>query len=413
MPPLRRFSTILWLLAGIAGALASFAAFTGRGESPRLPTAEPRPTEPAPAMVTVDEARRADLVLEAEATGYVQPWRQVELTAETGARIVSRLVEEGQTVESGQILLRLDDRDRRIELELAQAEWLKTTASHSVEYPAEDGAAPSAAAPAGDEPGRSEELFRQGLISDRELQAARRRRASEQVRSGVSRADVRAATSGLTQAEQRLERAQLELERTVIVAPFRGRVANLLAELGQQVVLGQPLMTLLGDDPMKVEIQVLEADLVRLAVGAPARVRLPALDTAELAGRVATITPRVDPATGTGRVAVALANPGRRLFSGLFASVQLETERLADRLLVPRAAVLERQGREVVFRIVDDLALWTYVETGSRSREWVEIRAGLAAGDRVAVSGHFALAHETPVTIQTTPQGPWNGSSQP
>ena len=84
---------------------------------------------------------------------------------------------------------------------------------------------------------------------------------------------------------------------------------------------------------------------------------------------------------------------------GLFAYVELETGRLPDRLLVPVAAVLERQDRQLVFRIEEGRALWTYVTTGARSGDLVEITDGLAEGDLVAVKDHFALAHEAPVEL--------------
>ncbi len=170
-------------------------------------------------------------------------------------------------------------------------------------------------------------------------------------------------------------------------------------EPGQQIAAGQALLTLLEDERLEVDVDVLEADVVRLHPGAPARVRVPALDDLVLEGTVHTINPLVDPETGTGRVTVILPNPRGRLMPGLFAYVELETGRLANRLQVPVAAVLERQDRQLVFRIEDGRALWTYVTTGARSGDWVEITDGLAEGDRVAVKDHFALAHEAPVKV--------------
>ena len=116
-------------------------------------------------------------------------------------------------------------------------------------------------------------------------------------------------------------------------------------------------------------------------------------------GAIYTINPSIDPDTGTGRVTVTLPNPGRRLVAGLFAYVELESGRLPMRLAVPTDAVLVRQGRDLVFRIEEDIAKWIYVTTGPASGNHVEIVEGLQPGDIVAVAGHYSLAHDTPVEI--------------
>ncbi len=150
---------------------------------------------------------------------------------------------------------------------------------------------------------------------------------------------------------------------------------------------------------MTFDVDVLEADIVWLRPGAPARVRIPAFGEQWLSGRVANVNPRVEQDLGTGRATILIDNHDRTLMSGLFTFVELEIRRLDNRLAVPVDAVLLRQGKELVFRIEDGRAMWTYVVTGSRSGDRVEIVQGLDDGDRVAVSGHFALAHEAPVAI--------------
>jgi HlyD family secretion protein len=182
------------------------------------------------------------------------------------------------------------------------------------------------------------------------------------------------------------------LERTRITAPFAGRVANLVAEAGQQVSPGQRLLTLVADQPIKVEADVLEAGRVRLRPNQTARVWIPAVDSLPRTGRIVTLNPLVNPESGTGRVTVALPNPDGRLVAGLFARVELEAASLPD-----------RQGRDLVFRISAGRAVWTYVTTGVRAPRFVEIVEGLQPGDTVAVAGHFSLAHDAPVQLSLRP----------
>jgi HlyD family secretion protein len=399
----------LWLVGGFGllltlGAGAAWSWYrplegvveAERAEVPGMPF-------DAVAQVGAVRVERRDLSLRREATGYLEPSRRVEVSAEAAGRVVERRVEEGERVAAGQVLVRLDSRERLLEVQEAEAEWLKIRAQYAVNYesePEQISVDRAAAAPSG-LPGAedAEALFEQGLISKQELAEARRRREAGSLLSGRRQGEIRAAASGLAQAEQRLERARLALERTEIAAPFAGRVADLAVEPGQQVAPGEALLTLLEDERLEVDVDVLEADVVRLRPGAPARVRVPALGGVVLEGGVQTINPLVDPETGTGRVTVTLPNPRGRLMPGLFAYVELETGRLPGRLLVPVAAVLERQDRQLVFRIEDGRALWTYVTIGARSEGWVEITDGLAEGDLVAVKDHFALAHEAPVEV--------------
>jgi multidrug efflux pump subunit AcrA (membrane-fusion protein) len=83
----------------------------------------------------------------------------------------------------------------------------------------------------------------------------------------------------------------------------------------------------------------------------------------------------------------------------MFATVHIETDVLPQRLLVPRAALLVRDGRSLVFTVEHSIAKWHYVETGESNDELLEIRRGLAVGDTVIVDGHYTLAHEAPVSV--------------
>jgi len=399
---LRSLAFVLVLGGAGFGAWLFWPKLTASGFSSQGPIES---TQAPPAQVEAVVVRRGDLPLTAEATGYLEAWRRVEVCPEVSGRVVELLVREGTRAEAGSLLFRLDDRQTRLELEEAEADWLKLKARYAVDYLADEKAVPDGDSatprerPIGDRQS-PRKLFEQGLISREELEMASRRQDAAELLSGGQRQQIQAASIGLLQAERRVERLRLFLERSRVVAPFSGRVADLAVEVGQQVTSGQACLKLLDDSGMKVEVEVLEGDLVHVRHGAPAWVRVPSLPDLRIEGRVFTINPQVDPETGTGRVTVEIPNPGSRLMPGLFSYVDLETRRLPGVLLVPSEAVLERQGSELVFRIVDGRALWTYVETGAESRGLVEIADGLAAGDVIAVARHFALAHESPVEVE-------------
>jgi HlyD family secretion protein len=327
------------------------------------------------AEVDVIVAQRVDFPLRTQASGHLTPWREALLRAEASGTVVERTVDEGNRVAEGGLLARVENREERIALEEAQAKLLKARAEFQAKYAgssaaSEDGTSKNSSSPSGSED----------------------RRATQ------------AAVSGLTDARQAVERAELNLGRTRVTAPFAGRVANLEVEEGQYLSQGTEVATLLQDHRMKVEVDVLESDLVHVEEGATASVHVPALgaqddSTAWVSGTVWAVNPQVERESGTGRVTVSIPNPEGRLVSGLYANVRLETERLQDRLVVPDEAVLVRQGRDLVFVIEDGHAQWSYVELGARSGDRVEITDGVAPGDTIAVDGHFALAHDAPVRV--------------
>jgi len=321
-------------------------------------------------------ARRVDFPLRTQASGRLVPWKHARLHTEAGGPVVERTVKEGDRVEDGALLARLKNREERIALKEARAQFLEARSEYRVKY--EGNAAVLAALDSAD--------------------------GSGSVNSSDRRA-TQAAVSGLTAARQAVERAELNLERTRVTAPFAGRVANVAVEEGQYVSAGAEVATLLQDDRMKVEIDVLESDVVHVDNGATARVHVPALgpatdSTAWVNGTVWAVNPQVDDASGTGRVTLSIPNPDGRLVSGLYAEARIETRRLPDRLVVPDEAVLVRQGRDLVFVVENGRAQWTYVDVGARSGDYVELTDGVAPGDTIAVDGHFALAHDAPVTVE-------------
>ena len=172
-------------------------------------------------------------------------------------------------------------------------------------------------------------------------------------------------------------------------------------------------MTVVDLDPIKVEVQVLEAEVGYLEEGRRATVRFAAFPGEAFEGRIESINPVVDPEQRTGRVTVLLPNPEGRIKPGMYAEVSLDAQSFADRILVPRTAILERgEGRTMLFVYEGGedrgLAKWRYVETGRESDRWVEIvpsdEGMVEPGETVLVDGHHYLAHDTPVRLVENPE---------
>jgi RND family efflux transporter MFP subunit len=235
-------------------------------------------------------------------------------------------------------------------------------------------------------------------IEDPELKEQRRRLARSR--------------SGLDQAEVDLEQAMLDLERTTVRAPFAGTVADREVDAGQFVSQGDPLLTVVDLDPIKVEVQVLEAEVGYLADGRSASVVFAAYPGETFTGRVVSINPRVDPETRTARVTLHLPNPDHRIKPGMYARVSLDAQSYPDRILVPRSALLERDRRPMLFVYDGDdsegRAEWRYVCPGLESDSIVEMMSPcdegeVAPGEIVLVDGHHYLVHDAIVRLVDDP----------
>jgi Cu(I)/Ag(I) efflux system membrane fusion protein len=150
---------------------------------------------------------------------------------------------------------------------------------------------------------------------------------------------------------------------------------------------------------IRVYAEVLESAFGTLEPGIRAQVRFAALPGKIFEGTVAALSPEVDPSRGTGVAYIELPNPDGRIKPGMYAEVELFAAIYEDRLAIPRAALLERDRRLLVFAAKNGRAEWQYVETGLETDESIEITSGIAPGDTILVEGHLTLAHAAPVRV--------------
>ena len=311
------------------------------------------------------EVQLDTLVLSVTASGQAEAWRRTLITAEVGGRIAGISARESQRVGAGAVLLTLDPVDKQLALEDAQAQLARAEASY-----------------------RAQILFDANL--------------SEEVRRERDRAAR--LKEGVDQAEIAVKRARLDLERTRVRAPFPGRVASLKVVTGELVSNGTELMTLVDIDPIRLQVQVLEGELAHLAPGGNAEVRFSAFPDEVFLGEIESINPVVEQETRTARVTVLVPNPGGRVLPGMYARVRLEAQRIPDRILVPRSAILERDRRTMLFVHEAGKAKWRYVTTGLENDELVEIVASaetemVEPGEVVLTGGHFTLTHDASVRL--------------
>jgi len=373
------------------GAADSTAADSTAAKSPKN---EKRSSVEAAAVI------RGDLVLPITAEGHVRARHEADIRSEVAGRVGALAVAEGERVRAGQLLLRLDDREYRVSLAESESAYLQALGRLAVE---DEPAALSERLEVGDASGRNGgDIWRDSL--DDQLAA---------LQDGGYRRELAEARTGMAGARAAAERARFNLERCEIRAPFDGVVTGLTLSPGEWVSAGQALCSLVDDVHLEAEVEVLESELGYLAAGRPVLMAVPALgDTLPLA--VDVISPRLTPESRSCGVLVRFESPDGRIKPGMFVRADIAGEILPDRLLVPREAVLTRDGRPLVFKIEDGITQWIYVRLGRRNAQFVEVErvlqgGSLAAGDQVVTSEHLTLTHGALVKVKRlhTPRTAW------
>lgn len=306
-----------------------------------------------PIQVVVASVRSISQYL--ETNGTLEAENDVDLVARTSGPIVELLVEEGMSVEKGQLLARIDAAELSAQLEIARVNEAEAQLTLD----------------------RARKSFEAELISHEIYDQAR------------SRVDV---------ARAQTRSSEVHLAYTDVEAPFAGLIVERYIKNAQYVQNGTALFRISDFDPLQCPIQVPEKDLARLEVGQPAYLTVEAYRDDRFAAKVLRVSPIVDSATGTVKVTLEVSTEGK-LRPGMFASVYLETDRHEQALVVPKSALVLESIGDTVYLKVGDVARRREVRLGYDEAEVVEVVEGLSAGDEVIVLGQDSLSDGTPVYV--------------
>lgn len=329
--------------------------------------ADSTPGAPIALPVTVEEARDGDLVLSIITSGQVRSERESKLKSEVAGTVQRVLVRPGQPVRRGQPLVMLDSqpfilalRQKQIDVDLKRLQFLDFWVPDSL---------------AG-------------------------------VRAGSDdRRKVFMTRSGYDAALVALEQAKLDRERAIIVAPFDGVVDRVDAVEGERITAGAPIATVIDMKNLRIEAAVLQHDIPVIREGGVATVASAASPNVLGRGQIFAVLPAVDSASRAGRAYVRLAGNGV-LRPGMMVDVRLEATRIPKQRLVPRSAVIERDGRPLVFVVKDGRAEWVYINRGRDNGVETQVlpdtitnEIPVKPGDQVITRGHLTLSHQARVRV--------------
>jgi len=310
---------------------------------------------PAPKSVQVARAEPRPMERALQVVGTLAARDEATVAAQVSGQIEKLHVDLGDTVTKGQELVSIDTTSYEALVRQSAANLARANAS---------------AANAVRNLKRAEDLQKEKISSASDLDQA-------VADAGRTQADVKAAEA--TDAI-----ARLNLERSLVRAPFDGAIAQRLVTVGDYASVGMPIMRLVNINPLRLQLEVPERESIAVRPGQEVRLSVEG-DTNIYTGHLCRIAPAIRASDRMLQVEADVPNPGT-LRAGLFARAQIIVDKSNESLSVPTNAIVVFAGLEKVVTIEDGKAVEKTVTTGRRGADWIEILSGLKAGENVVLN---------------------------
>lgn len=289
-------------------------------------------------------------------TAPIEAFAEADIVAKVDGEVRRLLVEEGDTVEKGQILATLDGDRLRLELNESKARLNKLQRDFA----------------------RNKELQAKGLISEGDFERIQY--------------DLEAL-----QASYNL--AKLELDYTQIRSTINGVVSERYIRIGNTIRIGDAVFRVTSLSPLVAYMYVPEREFQQIEAGQPVLVLIDALADEAIEAKVTRVSPVVDPATGTFKTTVEIHDNAARIKPGMFGRINIVYDVHEAALQIPRSAIIDRNGELSVFVIENDTSIRKIIETGFSSDGMVEVLNGLSDSEAIVSIGQLGLKDEAKVVV--------------
>lgn len=377
-------------------------------------------------VVSVETAtvQRTSLQRTVSAEAIVYPRHQAALVPKISAPVEKFYVNRGSRVHKGQLLAVLENKDLSAAAEQSKGEWeqaqaaYETTTVATVPEEVQKAELDTKAAKQGLEAEQKQfaarqNLYKQGALPRKELdgaavaltQARNAYEIAQQHLNALQRTakaqELRSAQGQLAAAKGKYQAAKAQLSYSEIRSPISGVVTDRPLYPGEMANAGTPVLTVMDLSHVIAKAHIPQSEAALLRVGGKASITGPGLSE-PLLGKVALVSPALDPNSTTVEVWVDAANPRQELKPGASVSVAMLAQTIPDALIVPAGAVLtESDGTTSVMVLGDDgRAHQRDVKAGVRQDGQVQIVSGLQAGERVVTAGAYGLPDNTRVQVQ-------------
>lgn len=314
--------------------------------------------------VEIERLSRAPFDLQIVSHGKLRAEKMATLRFEDSQAPIERLyVKNGQRVSKGQRIASIDERKARLELE------------------------------------RSKEEYKQRDLELQELLVGMGYDPNDRSKIPADRLELAYTKSGFRMAMNKCKQAELNLEQIHLLAPISGRVSDLNTQEHSIPELGKPLCHIIGDGGFEVVFDILESELAAIRLGGQVEVLPLALRDVKATALLQEINPIVDD-RGMVQLRARLQNPAKEFLVGMNVELRI-AQRLEDRLVIPKRAVVLRSDKPVVFSVRDGKAAWNYVDIEAENSEYYCIQSKtLEEGQEIVVDGNANLAHDAPLKLR-------------
>lgn len=326
--------------------------------------------------VTLTKVVRGDISSYLTVSGTIAalPNQDVKVSALVPGRISTMLVAEGDHVEEGSVLAKIEEHSYRDQLQQAQASIDQATASlENIRL----------------NRNREADLVQRGISARKDLEDAT---TAERV-----------AEAALRQAQSAAALARLQLSRTEVKSPLSGIVVKRLVSAGEQVdgTGAQPIFEIAHTAEVELLGSVPAVYLPKIHVGQLLPVRTDAFPNTDFSGHVVAISPAVDPTTNVGLVRIRIANAAGLLRLGMFLTAQIPLETHKQALVVaPEAVYRDAEGQPRIFRVHADKAEAVAVKLGIETHDRVELLSGVEEGEVVVLTGAYGLGSGAGIKVK-------------
>lgn len=347
-------------------------------------------------VAAVTQAYPSQANTQLNATGYVVAQRKAAVASKATGRLEWLGVREGSVVRENEVLARLENKDMMAALQQAQANVALTQAN------LEQGEAEMRDAQRALD--RSRDLLQKNFVSAaaHDVAVARHEKA---------RAVINGLKASIAVAQANVRAAQVSVDQTLIRAPFDGVILTKNANVGDVITpfssatgSQAAVVTMADMNTLEVEADVSEASVGKVKAEQPCEIQLDALPGERFRGVVTRTVPTVDRAKATVNVKVRFVDKDVRILPEMSAKVAFlsketpEAER-APRTVVSLAALVERDGRKVVFVVREGKAVQVALQTGAAYGEALEVKQGLKPGDKVVLKPSEKLRDGAAVSV--------------
>jgi multidrug efflux pump subunit AcrA (membrane-fusion protein) len=400
--------------------------------------AGPRGDGGAPVAVTTSKAFARQVPAYVQATGSLSANETSDVAPQTSGQVVATPVNVGAFVRQGAVIVRLNDRDARLRLAQAQAGVQQALAGvrqaearlglrpggnfdasiipevRTASANLEQAQAELRLAEANER--RYRELVETGDVAvsiydqyrtQRDTARARVNSARQQLETEINTARtsnqaIQSAEAAVASARSQVAIAQKAVSDATVRAPYAGYVSARQVAVGEYVTPASAVATVLRTNPIKLQLQVAEADVPFITQGMGVSLEVDAYKDRKFAGVVAAVNPAIDPASRAATVEVDVENNDNALRVGMFATARIARQGANTSVFVPRSAVLGDPNTQSyrVFVIQGDVAKLRVVQIGTEEGDTVQILSGVNADEVVATSNLEQLYEGARVRLQ-------------